>query len=223
MKHTYWLKNFTNFINPNTSIFKKQIKNFSTLKLKAYSLLEIAISLAIIGVLSMAVIKGQQLLYSAKIDKTISQIESIKIAIETFNTTYGALPGDYNQGALPTEKGNGDGIIGEDEKAKFWLHLEAADLITKKQSHPPIGGHFEVTYNPDTLTGHWLLLSGPNKSGLLTPKDAISIKLKIDGNSDNNAGTIRLATGQASAATCMNGDTINNVKQKVCMLYIEFP
>lgn len=186
--------------------------------MRAYSLLEIAISLAIIGVLSTAVIKGQQLLYSARIDKTITQIEAIKIAIETFNTTYSALPGDYGMDALNTNnKGNGDGIISGNEVNYFWEHLELAGFINKKQSVPAIGGKFTVKYNPGNLSGHWIFLSGPNETGILTSKDAISIKMKIDGNTDNNAGSVRVAG-------CVDGSNgIRATGQKACTIYIEFP
>ena len=175
-------------------------------------MLEVAISLAIIGILTMAVIKGQDLLYQAKINKTVTQIESIKLSIENFRNTYGKLPGDYNGQELGAQNlGKGDGSI---VNSTFWEHLEKAGLLTKSQSMPAIGGIFSVAFNPDNLQGHWLKLAKEDGSGLMNYKDAISFKVKIDGSSNNETGNVRIRNAK--------GGNIQT-KEKDCIFYIEFP
>ena len=163
--------------------------------------------------------KGQQMLHNARLDKTVSQIEALRINIETFRTTYGSLPGDYNGSAIDiVHSGDGDGIIDHGEDAYFFEHLIAAGLMTQKQSIPSIGGYFSVKYNPsDLLTGHWILLSGPKDLGLLTSQDALTLKIKLDGNEDNTSGIARIGG-------CVDSNNkVQKTKQKTCTLYIEFP
>ncbi len=209
--------NLNTALNSARLISARQFNWLRTGSVKAFSLLEVAISLAIIGVLTMAVLKGQQMLHNARIDKTVNQIEALRINIETFRSTYGTIPGDYNGNAIDiAHKGDGDGVLDHGEEKYFFEHLIAAGLMTQKQSIPAIGGYFNVEYNPQGLIGHWLLLSGPNKSGLLTSKDALTIKLKIDGNEDNTTGIIRISG-------CTSNGIVQPTKQKTCTLYIEFP
>jgi len=194
-----------------TTFFKKQ--------LKAFSLLEVAISLSIIGVLTLAVIKGQSLLYQARMDKTTSQIEAVKISIETFRSTYGQLPGDYNGTELRASKiGNGDGLIENNE------NLEKAGLLTKKQSVPAVGGVFSIALNPATdLRGNWLKLSNADGSGIMNTKDAIIFKIKVDGSSDNASGSMRIRGGNGQENMIESNGNLKDTKQKAFIFYIEFP
>jgi|GEM_PF-2734631 len=188
-------------------------------RMQAFLLLEVAVALTIIGILTMAVIKGQQMLHNARLDKTIMQIESIRINIDTFRTTYGTLPGDYNGHAIEVaHPGNGDSTLDNGEEKYFFEHLIAAGLMTKKQTMPAIGGQFSVVYNTTgDLTGHWLVLAGPNNSGMFNSKDASTVKMKIDGHEDNDNGIIRIRG-------CVDGsNTVQNTKKKTCTIYIEFP
>jgi|LADL02.1.fsa_nt_gi prepilin-type N-terminal cleavage/methylation domain-containing protein len=200
-----------------TTFFKKQ--------LKAFSLLEVAISLSIIGVLTLAVIKGQSLLYQARMDKTTSQIEAVKISIETFRSTYGQLPGDYNGTELRASKiGNGDGLIENNETETFWEHLEKAGLLTKKQSVPAVGGVFSIALNPATdLRGNWLKLSNADGSGIMNTKDAIIFKIKVDGSSDNASGSMRIRGGNGQENMIESNGNLKDTKQKAFIFYIEFP
>ena len=196
-------------------------KKFLEKSFEAFSLLEIAISLAIIGILTLAVIKGQSLLYQARLDKTVAQIESIKISIETFRSTYGNLPGDYNGDELQVEKkGDGNGIIGENEAKEFWQHLEAAGLLTKQQTTPALGGVFTIMHNAaNDLPGHWILFSNPGNLGIMSSKDAIALKLKIDGSSDNTSGSVRIKKADGKGGFTQ----METTKQKECIIFIEFP
>jgi len=61
---------------------------------KAFTLVEMAIVLTIIGVLSASGLVGIKLVKNAKITATVAQVQNYKKAVDVFYKTYGALPGD---------------------------------------------------------------------------------------------------------------------------------
>lgn len=68
-----------------------------------FTLVELAVSLMIIGLLLGGVLKGQELLENARITATMKQVREYRSAYATFRSTYGAVPGDMinPQGRLP--------------------------------------------------------------------------------------------------------------------------
>ena len=64
-------------------------------KQRGFTLIEIAIVLVIIGLLLGGVLKGQELITSARVRNLISQQDGIKAAYFGFLDRYRALPGDY--------------------------------------------------------------------------------------------------------------------------------
>ncbi len=62
---------------------------------KGFTLIEIAIVLVLIGLLLGGVLKGQELITSARVRNLISQQDGIKAAFFGFQDRYRALPGDY--------------------------------------------------------------------------------------------------------------------------------
>jgi len=121
---------------------------------QGFTLVELAISIAVIGLLLGAVLKGEELIGNARAAQTVKQVQNYRAAMRSFQTIYGALPGDmYAPGTrLPNctgncaTNGNSDRVIGTDntgtvfsgtfnianatEQANFFLHLSAAGLIT---------------------------------------------------------------------------------------------
>ncbi len=67
---------------------------------KAFSLLELSVSLVIIGFIVGAVIIGSELVGAAKSKSVINQLEQIQTAMHNFNDKYSALPGDYKSASL---------------------------------------------------------------------------------------------------------------------------
>lgn len=63
---------------------------------QGFTLIEIAIVLVIIGLLLGGVLKGQELITSARVRNVISTQDGIKAAYFGFLDRYRALPGDYN-------------------------------------------------------------------------------------------------------------------------------
>jgi len=108
-------------------------------KQRGFTLIEIAIVLVIIGLLLGGVLKGQELITSARVRNLISQQDGIKAAYFGFLDRYRALPGDYTAattningvGATPCGTGNGDGNgqITGNEAILSWEHLSKAGFI----------------------------------------------------------------------------------------------
>lgn len=113
-----------------------------------FTLIEIAIVLVIIGLLLGGILKGQELITSARVRNLISQQDGIKAAFYGFQDRYRALPGDYSAaptnlgGAGTISRGNGNGQIEAaatadsgtppsvvDEDRLAWDHLSRAGFL----------------------------------------------------------------------------------------------
>lgn len=155
-----------------------------------FSLIEMSIVLLIIGLIIGGILKGQDLLESAKLKATMSQINEFRIAANIFYDKYDALPGDFEHAQqaihISLKNGNGNGVVegtgltlqGEGhESLSFWAHLAAAGLISEPGVIPSsgvarfgqgapaskMGGGFTVRHNPASdLEGHWFVLGKEN-------------------------------------------------------------
>ena len=112
---------------------------------QGFTLIEIAIVLVIIGLLLGGILKGQELITSARVRNLISQQDGIKAGFYGFQDRYRALPGDYQQasqnlgGNSAATNGNGDGRITDattagggtapDEQNLVWDHLTRAGFL----------------------------------------------------------------------------------------------
>ncbi len=120
-----------------------------------FTLVEIAIVLVIIGLLLGGVLKGQELINSAKVKNFATDFRNIPLFIYGYQDKYKALPGDHNtvttaitgstKATTPTTSGGaacvsnlcqGNGVIDgtwnttttTDETALFWQHVRLAGL-----------------------------------------------------------------------------------------------
>ena len=107
-----------------------------------FTLIEIAIVLVIIGLLLGGVLKGQELINSAKVKNLATDFKNVPIYIYGYQDKYKALPGDdplavtHVSGVLATTptgmQGNGiingawDSSTTTDESYLFWQHIRLA-------------------------------------------------------------------------------------------------
>ncbi|MDT8282144.1 MAG: prepilin-type N-terminal cleavage/methylation domain-containing protein, partial [Gammaproteobacteria bacterium] len=188
-------------------------------KQKGFTLIEIAIVLVIIGLLLGGVLKGQELINTARVRSLSSNIDGITSAWFSFSDRYRSLPGDYNQALvnLPNinHKGDGNGLIDTDnERALVWSHLQAAGYITGSYPDPaaaPVNIAADkydcsVTTCPDNGFGQGMVVNlGALQqaggvathellSGRAIPSDVLAeLDRKIDDGTPN-AGAMQLGT-----------------------------
>lgn len=90
------------FIKHNINVFifnfmKLVCKNLYKCSKKSFSLVEAAIYLMLVGVLTTAVIGGAELINKARIQKIYEDINGLRGSTELFKSTFGALPGNVDQ------------------------------------------------------------------------------------------------------------------------------
>lgn len=123
------------------------------MKNQGFSLVELAIVLVIIGLITGGILTGQDLIRASELNSIYSDVNKYKVAYNTFRLKYNAIPGDMNNataywgaetcpgavgaGATGTCNGNNNGSIeftdwttpSANEYFRAWEHLALAGLI----------------------------------------------------------------------------------------------
>jgi prepilin-type N-terminal cleavage/methylation domain-containing protein len=190
-----------------------------------FSLIELALVLIIIGILAGAIFKGQDLLYAAKIRSALNEIDRIRTAAMLYHDTYGQWPGNDPSASIRfggnVINGSGNGIITGAETTQFWVHLAKAEHLP--EATPPssrLGGQFSIEGDQNARK-NYLVLSQPEKGGLLSPKQAADIKAKA-GEIDPSTGQIQIIEGADSqAGSCIKDGGYNlTIKEPTCILRV---
>ena len=113
-----------------------------------FTLVEIAIVLVIIGLLLGGVLKGQELINSAKVKRLASEFRAIPTFIYGYQDRFRSLPGDDRDatrvgGTNATNGTRGNGVIEGawdsenpgDESFLFWQHVRLANLAVGPTSY----------------------------------------------------------------------------------------
>jgi prepilin-type N-terminal cleavage/methylation domain-containing protein len=145
-------------------------KNVSTAQ-GGFTLIEIAIVLVIIGLLLGGVLKGQELINTARVRALNNSVDGITAAWFSFQDRYRAFPGDYATAQsnlnLPGAPDGGDAngqIDTPAEAGRLWVHLEAAGYITGGYSDDTVTIALDeyassVTDSPDNGFGSGMVVS----------------------------------------------------------------
>lgn len=213
-----------------------------------FTLVEIAIVLVIIGLLLGGVLKGQELINSAKVKNLANDFRVVPTYIYAFQDKFKALPGDDAQivnhvsGATlaTTPAGTqGNGVINgdwnsttnTDESRLFWQHVRLANLaagptVVTDATYTPknaVGG----TLGINSATTAQLQISGMSgtyqvcSAGILG-KFARQLDVQMD-DGNTATGSMRLVADGAAmgtAATAMTGTYPDDATNyTVCMTF----
>ena len=145
------------------------MKNMKSIKSQqsGFTLVEIAIVLVIIGLLLGGILKGQELINSAKAKSFAQDFRTIQTALYGFQDRYKALPGDFAGTRLTnsitgattatgTTINNGqidgawDSVSGTDESCLFWQHLRLAGFLAGPTVVDCAGGSEYLQKNADS-------------------------------------------------------------------------
>ena len=198
-------------------------------KQTGFTLIEIAIVLVIIGLLLGGVLKGQELITSARVRNLISQQDGVKAAFFGFQDRFRAFPGDYsgataNIAAISTAacnggNGDGDGRI-ETTNNEFilaWEHMSKAGFIagsytcaaTEGATTTPVnpyGLHLQVIYDGTYGGG-----SSPQRHNVKTgPQIPVELIAEMDRKIDDgnpNTGGFQFSTFAAQGTAPTGGST----------------
>ena len=153
-----------------------------------FTLIEIAIVLVIIGLLLGGVLKGQELINSAKVKNLAGDFKNIPVFIYGYQDKYKALPGDQIQATLDTQfppattatqattvgtlangviNGKWNDTTTASESYVFWQHVRLAGLAPGPTSTA------DPNYIPTNAAGGTIgIQSGSTTAGLIPIKDA---------------------------------------------------
>lgn len=198
---------------------------------QGFTLIEIAIVLVIIGLLLGGILKGQELITSARVRSLISQQDGIKAAFYGFQDRYRALPGDYAQAVANINNmaagnnGNGNGRIenpgtGLDESVMVWDHLSKSGFINGNFNYVsgdapgptntpqnPYGRFVQLVYDLQyyTLTAGAAAVSTVQRHNLKTGNQIpVEIVAEVDRKVDDGNG----ATGSFVFSTFTGGTAL---------------
>lgn len=184
-------------------------------KQSGFTLIELAIVLVIIGLLLGGVLKGQELINSAKVKNMANDFRNIQVYVYSYQDKFRALPGDDKAAVNhvgATNNGDGNGVIGgawntsSGESYNFWQHIRLAGLATgstvltdatyapTNTEGGPIGIQAASTPSISGIKGSYVVCSG----GILG-KFAKELDTQLD---DGNT-----ATGVMMTATTVDGVT----------------
>jgi prepilin-type N-terminal cleavage/methylation domain-containing protein len=187
-----------------------------------FTLVEIAIVIAIISLLMVAVFKGQSLVDQAFTSDIIATMKDLRVAAGTFKQKFHYLPGDFPVATGASQEipgvsaacsiggasaGNGNGIIEATESACATEHLVRADLI-KGDPTLPIStrqGTVWLAYQADS--GVQTAYIAPVQNVVVLSNIPCSMALEIDRKLDDGiltAGTIRASKDNAFCTTAGN-------------------
>lgn len=201
---------------------------------QGFTLIEIAIVLVIIGLLLGGVLKGQELITSARVRNLISTQDGVKAAYFGFLDRYRALPGDYTLATTnitgSTVNGNGNGRVDTttstpaatiNENIAAWEHMSRAGFINGTYTYAataaattsptnPYGVYMDVIYDGlygAGTTGTPAALRHNIKTGSQVPVEIIvEVDRKVDDGLPNTGG-FQFSRYQGNGAAVPTGGT----------------
>lgn len=213
-----------------------------------FTLIELAIVLVIIGLLLGGVLKGQELINSAKVKNMATDFKNIQVYIYGYQDKFRALPGDdklasthVTGGVNATTGGTvGNGVIegaynsvtSTDESALFWQHVRLAGLAagptdTADANYYPTnadGGRIGVS----SVVGNTAVTELPTAGGVsgafiicsegILGKFAKQLDTALD-DGNTQTGSVRVVTAGTKSIGLTNALTLDSSPYAVCMTF----
>jgi len=208
-----------------------------------FTLIELSIVLVIISLIVGGVIGGKALIHQARLKNVITEVNTLKVAVNSFNLQYDALPGDmrdawdyfgdgissyagpcwFNGTGSAGCNGTGDQkILGGDERNKALKHLGLAELIIPHaygvwyQSSFDDAANFLLHNINDKNYIRFSTGDGAN-TNIIAPKDAYSLDKKHD---DGNAYSGYIEGFNITTESCAYGAGLYSVAEpsNSCMM-----
>jgi type II secretory pathway pseudopilin PulG len=174
-----------------------------------FGLLETAISLAVVGIMTVAVVKGGHLLEMARLNAVLAQVDQIRLAVQMFQDRNGGLPKD---GVVETL---------EDSKAFYKILNETGASLPSNEGfvQGKMGGSLFISSKVPDHPGLWIVLANSfdEAKGVLTPAQAEILNKKGD-NGDPLSGEIQAVDDKNQSGKCINGGKFNTDKDKACVV-----
>jgi prepilin-type N-terminal cleavage/methylation domain-containing protein len=202
-----------------------------------FTLIEIAIVLVIIGLLLGGILKGQELINSARVKNLSADFRNIPVFIYGYQDRFKALPGDdaavathLNGGTLATTGSTpGNGVIdgawnsttNTNESFLFWQHVRlaglapgptstaAADYLPLNAAGGRIGIQSTAPFTGMNIGTYFICSTG------ISGRFAKQLDSQLD-DGDTDAGSMRAgATADGTAAA--DGSLVDTTNYTVCM------
>jgi prepilin-type N-terminal cleavage/methylation domain-containing protein len=197
-----------------------------------FTLVEIAIVLVIIGLLLGGILKGQELINSAKVKNLANDFRVIPTYIYAYQDKYRALPGDDASATThigstcdgtDCKNGNGNGVIdgnwndaaaGKTEPIEFWVHVRLSNLAagpttTGDSAFLPtnaVGGRLGITSATTGASGQTVAgITGTYIvcSAAILGKFAKQLDIQMDDGKTDTGSMRTVADGTASGGTAV--------------------
>lgn len=205
-----------------------------------FTLIEIAIVLVIIGLLLGGILKGQELITSARVRNMADQGNGVQAAYYGFVDRFRNLPGDWPfvqaQQAIPSlvagpANGNGDGRIDGTawvEPSLVWEHLQRAGFIGGFYQADGQAPDLDTDAPRNAFNGHIMLSHSADYSGQATirlnlnlgqnvPVSVIrELDVKVDdGRPDTGAFRAALATAPLAGVPVMQAACVSTTTPRI--------
>ena len=207
-----------------------------------FTLIELAIVLVIIGLLLGGVLKGQELINSAKVKNMASDFKNIQIVLYGYQDKFHALPGDdanvaghVTGGTLATTggtvgnariEGAWDSTTTTDESYLFWQHVRLSGLapgstVINNAAYIPRnadGGRLGIQsmqgFTEITgMTGVFAVCSDG-----IVGKLAKQIDVTLD-DGETNSGSVQAVVSGVAGAGVVSTAVVDNNAYTVCMAF----
>jgi len=214
-----------------------------TSRQQGFTLVEIAVVLVIIGLLLGGVLKGQELINSAKVKSLINDFRNVATFAYAYQDRFRALPGDdagaasHLSGGVKAStggtagngriEGNWNSTTATDESVLFWQHVRLANLASGDGRNPGLEGLVILDWLPRNAAGGRTGITGVAPitgwaGNFFVCQDNIpgSLARQVDIAMDDGqpaAGSVRLlANGSASGSAVALADLADGTPYTVC-------